>query len=178
MIEITHRYTSAVLYQSEDAKTVREALEAARGAGADLSGADLSGANLSWADLSEADLYGTNLYGADLSDTVLQPGLPTNKHGEFEAVNGECVGYRTRTSPHCGDMVYEDGKEYGATVFSVCPLTACHPGLYVYLKAETVTARYPRAEVIEVRFQRNDLHAASGKYRVRRFRVTGKANTK
>jgi hypothetical protein len=89
-IAIKHRFTSAVLFQSE-CDSWRAAVEAALKSGADLSGADLSranlsgaklfganlsGANLSGADLSGADLYGANLsgaklYGADLSGAKL-----------------------------------------------------------------------------------------------------------
>ena len=74
---------------------------------------------------------------------------------------------------HCGDTIYKDGEEYVAEVFSVCPLTACHPGLYCYPKLEDVRNDYPTVEAIEVRFQRDDLHAAGGKHRVRKLRVVG-----
>ena len=156
MMEIVHRYTSAVLYKSTDAVTLCEAVIAAV----------KSGASLSRANLSEA-----NLYGANLSGTVLQPDLPTNKHGDFEEVDGWCIGYRTRTSQHCGSTTYKDGETYTAEVFSVCPLTACHPGLYAYPRFDDVTRAYPNVEVIKVRFRRNDLHSAGGKYRVRTFEV-------
>jgi hypothetical protein len=74
--EILHRYTGTVLYKSETAQTVAEAVEesAKRGANlyrANLSEADLSGANLSGANLSGANLSGANLYGADLSGANL-----------------------------------------------------------------------------------------------------------
>ncbi len=49
MIEIKHRYTDAVIYRSETAETLREAVEEAVKAGADLTQADLTGANLSGA---------------------------------------------------------------------------------------------------------------------------------
>ena len=71
MFEIVHRYTRDVLYKSEDAGSLREAVAAAV-----ASGANLYRANLSWADLS-----GANLYRANLSGTVLQPDLPSNKGG-------------------------------------------------------------------------------------------------
>jgi hypothetical protein len=62
-IAIKHRFTSAVLFQSE-CDSWRAAVEAALKSGADLSGADLSGANLYGADLSGAKLYGADLSGA------------------------------------------------------------------------------------------------------------------
>ena len=80
-MQIKHRYTGAVLF--EDAGlTMRDTLEKAtaaradlRGAdliGADLIGADLSGANLRGADLRGADLIGADLSGADLRGADLR----------------------------------------------------------------------------------------------------------
>ena len=86
MIEIKHRHTGSVIYRSETATNVREAVIEAvkarislRGAclsgaclsGACLSVADLSVAILSVADLRGADLNGSDLRGADLSDADL-----------------------------------------------------------------------------------------------------------
>jgi hypothetical protein len=72
MIEIKRWTDGNVIYTAKDASDVREAVEEARRADANLrranlSGADLSGANLSGADLSGADLSRANLSGADLS---------------------------------------------------------------------------------------------------------------
>ena len=74
-IKIKNRWNGKVLYSGEHAD-IKEAVEAAvkaganlRGAdlrGADLYGADLYGANLCGADLCGADLYGADLCGADL----------------------------------------------------------------------------------------------------------------
>ena len=66
-IEIKALWIDAVIYRSETATTVREAVIEANLSGADLSRADLSGADLSGADLSGADLSGANLSGANLS---------------------------------------------------------------------------------------------------------------
>ncbi len=65
MIEIKHRYSGKTLF-SADVATLREALERAVRAGANLSGANLSGATLSGANLSGATLDGANLDGANL----------------------------------------------------------------------------------------------------------------
>jgi uncharacterized protein YjbI with pentapeptide repeats len=80
-IEIKHRFTGAVLFRSEKAATMAEAIREAnlsgaylRGAylsGANLSGANLSHANLRGANLSHANLRGANLSGADLSGANL-----------------------------------------------------------------------------------------------------------
>jgi len=193
--EIKHRYTDAVIYRSETAETLREAVEEAVKAGVDLSEADLanaglskanlagaylSGADLANAGLSKANLAGAylseaDLSGADLSGTVLDPARSPNGQGDFGEADGWCIGYRTRRSPHVGYTTYEDGKEYRAEVFSVCPTTACHPGLYVYPTAERVRQDYPHEEIIEVRFRRDDVHQAGTdeyiKWRVRAFDV-------
>ena len=65
-IEIKNRYTDEVIYESETAKTVKEAVEEAVEkevslSKADLSEADLSEANLTRANLSEADLSRADL---------------------------------------------------------------------------------------------------------------------
>ena len=85
-IEILHRYTKNILYQSANVESMRDVVAAAvksqanlSGAdlsranliGADLIGADLSRADLSRADLSRADLIGADLSGADLSQANL-----------------------------------------------------------------------------------------------------------
>ena len=101
MIEILHRYTKSVLYKSEKAITIRDAVLEASGAnlyGANLSGADLSGANLSGADLSGANLYGANLSGADLSGANLSR---ANLSG---AKNSELIIAATRILPD-GDLI-------------------------------------------------------------------------
>ena len=56
MINISNRYTKAVLYHSNTAQTIVGAVVEA----------NLYGANLRGADLRGADLYGANLYGANL----------------------------------------------------------------------------------------------------------------
>jgi hypothetical protein len=63
MIEIKSRHTGAVIYRSETATTLADAvIEAVR------SGADLTGAHLRGADLTGANLSGANLSGAGVSE--------------------------------------------------------------------------------------------------------------
>ena len=71
-IEIRHRYTRDVLYRSEDASTVREAVISALEYGANLGYADLWGANLGGADLRYADLRDASLRYASLRDVDLR----------------------------------------------------------------------------------------------------------
>ena len=66
MIDILNRWTGAVLYHSEEAQTIAEAVKKAREARANLSGANLSRATLSRATLSGANLDGATLDGATL----------------------------------------------------------------------------------------------------------------
>jgi uncharacterized protein YjbI with pentapeptide repeats len=68
--EIKHRVSGALLFECE-VGSLKLAVEAAIGSGADLSGANLSRAYLSGADLSRAYLSGADLSGADLSGAYL-----------------------------------------------------------------------------------------------------------
>jgi hypothetical protein len=71
MIEILHRYTKAVLYRSETATTVKDAVFEAVQAKSNLSGSDLRGSNLRDSDLRGSDLRGSDLRGSDLRDSNL-----------------------------------------------------------------------------------------------------------
>ena len=70
VIEIKSRWTGAVLYSGEHAD-VKEAVEAAVKAGANLRDAYLADANLAGANLRDADLAGANLRGANLRGAYL-----------------------------------------------------------------------------------------------------------
>ena len=72
MLEILHRYTEAVLYRSETAETIAQAVVEAVKNGANLEGANLYGANLKGANLYEANLEGANLEGANLEGANLE----------------------------------------------------------------------------------------------------------
>ena len=52
-LEILHRYSRVVIYESATAQTIAEAVIEARGKGADLKGANLKGANLEGANLDK-----------------------------------------------------------------------------------------------------------------------------
>ena len=56
MIEILHRYSQAILFHSETAQTIAEAVTEARKKDANLQGANLQGANLQGANLRYANL--------------------------------------------------------------------------------------------------------------------------
>jgi len=72
VIEILHRYTKAVIYKSEIAKTVARAVCEAVKAKSDLRYSDLSGSNLSGSNLSGSDLSGSNLSGSNLSGSNMR----------------------------------------------------------------------------------------------------------
>src|SRR5574337_1115777 len=81
MIDILHRYSKAVLYHSETAQTIAEAVAEAITKGSNLScsnlsysnlrGSDLSYSNLSCSNLSYSNLSGSNLSGSDLRGSDL-----------------------------------------------------------------------------------------------------------
>ena len=69
-VEIKHRWTNAVLFTSQ-VESVREALEGAVRARANLVGASLARASLARANLDGANLDGANLVGANLDGANL-----------------------------------------------------------------------------------------------------------
>ena len=70
--EIKNRWTTAVLFTSETATTIAEAVAEALKSDANLGGANLRGANLGGANLGGAYLGGANLGGANLEDANLE----------------------------------------------------------------------------------------------------------
>jgi len=105
---------------------------------ANLQGADLQGADLQGAYLQEADLQGADLQGAYLQGTILAQMLTaydwaTQNQCTMRTLNFRtlCLGSRTQNQPTVGGPDYEPGSLYVAPVFSRCPVTSCHPGLYV-----------------------------------------------
>ena len=70
-ITIKHRYTNAIIFTSDTASTVKEAVPEAVRAGADLADADLADADLAGAYLARAYLAGADLARADLARAYL-----------------------------------------------------------------------------------------------------------
>ena len=81
-LEIKNRWTGSVIWKSEKT-TMREAVEEAVKAKADLSYADLTNANLSKADLSEANLTNANLTKAKVDGCIFYMGFGNRN---FEAL--------------------------------------------------------------------------------------------
>ena len=142
--------------------------------GADLRGANLSGAYLRGADLSGADLRDADLRGADLSGTVLENKTASLRKSlkECQQINGGLVLYRTKTSQHVGNTTYEVGKTYTALVFSLCPTTACHPGIYAMTLSQ-IKKEYPDKNLVRVYVPYGEWHFVSEEkgFRCRRVRV-------
>ena len=107
--------------------------------GADLRAADLRDADLRDADLRDADLSRADLSDADLRGAVLNPRTSrwqwAQKNAlEIRAVGGRSLGLfrRTAVSQHMQPAkTYKPGQLYVAEHLSLCPVTDCHPGLYV-----------------------------------------------
>jgi len=150
-----------------------------KGQRANLRGANLRGANLQRANLQDADLLGANLQRANLQDadlqdadllgTILERTITTY---EWARQNGcmmrtldfrtLCLGSRTKNQPVMGGSDYEISKVYAAPLFSRCPMTSCHPGLYV--------AGGPESEEVLVAFWLDEAVVVD-KCRVPRFRT-------
>jgi hypothetical protein len=156
---------------------------------ADLRGANLPGANLSYANLRDANLpganltganlTGANLTGANLSGTVLDParapgGVVVGEDGwEAGQEPGTVYGWRTARSMLCGSEVYAAGATYVAAVFSCCPETPCHPGIYLWPtreQAEAWSAAHGCPEIVRVVTRSSDVQAA-GQGAARKWRT-------
>ena len=110
-----------------------------------------------------------NLRGANLQGTILERTITTY---EWARQNGcmmrtldfrtLCLGSRTKNQPVMGGSDYEISKVYAAPLFSRCPMTSCHPGLYV--------AGGPESEEVLVAFWLDEAVVVD-KCRVPRFRT-------
>ena len=132
--------------------------------GADLRGADLRDAYLAGADLAGAYLRGANFAGANLADTVLAGACPRSAYtallmaGFAPAIDGYVYGWRTRRSVTVGDTTYTPGI-HEAPVWSTCPVTTCHPGIYMLASREQ--AERIDADVVRCRARVTDVHVVS-----------------
>ena len=103
MIEILNRYTKAVLYKSESATTVKEAVVEAVTAkcnlsysnlsGSDLSYSNLSGSNLSYSNLSYSNLRGIDLSGSNLSGIDLSYSNLRGSDLSYSNLSGSNLSY-------------------------------------------------------------------------------------
>jgi hypothetical protein len=120
---------------------------------------------LQFANLQFANLQFANFQDANLQNTCLDPtNVPNGICTDFEKCGQYVVGYRTQAS---GYLV---GKTYTASVFSTCPKTECHPGLYICPTKEQVLKHYCYP-LIRVYVKPEDIHKVGDKYRCRMFEV-------
>jgi len=150
--------------------------------GADLCESNLREANLRGADLCGADLCEANLYGADLREanltwTILDPDILPSWIDDAEIISaglevrGEWIyGWRTETSQHVGNTKYVSGETYTTPVFSGCPETECHPGIY-FASKEWLNNNYSNKKLVRVRAMRHQTIHVKNKWRARFIEV-------
>jgi len=85
-----------------------------------------------------ADLRSADLRSAYLNNTCLASSLSPWKWVQLHAcptriLDGRVLvlGARTQQQIVMGGVDYETGKTYRDLIFSRCPTTSCHPGLYI-----------------------------------------------
>ena len=131
-IEITNRWTDAVIYAGEAATIAELLVNAVRDyinlRDAVLRGADLRGADLRGADLSDADLSGADLSDADLSDAVL-------RGADLRGADLRGAG-KIPVIPNIHQVVYAAASDTDAldmATWHTCETTHCRAGWVVTL---------------------------------------------
>lgn len=152
---------------------------------ADIQDVDFSYSNCSNAEFRLSGLAGAKFKFANLQGTCLDPkaAIPAITDErliaydlELRVVDGlEYVyGWRTQTSASVGAAKYRTGRSYTAPVFSVCPFTPCHPGIYM-AGLPQMRQEYSLRKIWRCRCLRSDLHHAAGKFRCRRLEILPKS---
>ena len=175
MIEIKSRWDSTVVvYKSETAQTVREAVIEAVGKYYSLSRANLSGANLYGANLSGADLYRADGIQPERCTPLLmlldQPG-PIRMY-KLVTKNG--------CGPFNGGIQYKIGQSYEVTNADCDTAKDCGIGIHV-ATLDWCLARWETGyKILIVEFVATDIAciptATDGKIRLHRCKVVGKKN--
>ena len=135
MIEIKHRDTNATIYRSDTATTVREAVEEAVNAGANLSYAYLGSANLAGADLSYAYLGSANLAGANLADADLSSAYL----GGADLGGADLGGFNAPSIPDIDAAILaaiENGGTLEMGEWHTCETTHCRAGWAIHLAGD------------------------------------------
>ena len=184
MIEIKSWRDGRVLFTAKNATDVRQAVEEARKAGADLGGADLGGANLGGADLRGANLGDAYLRGAYLGGADLRGA----KGFQPERVNdllmlldqvGKIRAYKLVDSEYrspiqsSGKLTYEIGSTVEAKA-DTNPTVHCGAGVNVATLPWCLKNWHPGYRVLVVEFTAKDIAAipvGDGKFRVSKCRV-------
>ena len=141
--EIKHRYTNAILFATE-AETLKEAVEAAVAAGANLDRANLNEANLDRANLNEASLYGANLNEASLNGASLnRASLNEASLNEANLENTKLPGFQI---PQEGALVVWKKLRHGVLAKLCIPADAARTAALVGRKCRAAFAEVLRLE--------------------------------
>ncbi len=135
MIEIKNRYTNAAIYRSDTATTVREAVEEAVNAGANLGSANLTNANLADADLSYAYLVGAYLVGAILTNADLSYAYL----GGANLGSANLGGFNAPSIPDIDAAILaaiENGGTLEMGEWHTCETTHCRAGWAIHLAGD------------------------------------------
>ncbi|MGH2761411.1 MAG: pentapeptide repeat-containing protein [Thermoleophilaceae bacterium] len=187
MIEIK---TSAgrVLYTAQDAFDVRQAVEEATRARANLARANLVGANLVGANLVGANLAGANLARANLANVYLaNANLAGAKGLAPERVNdllwlrdqvGKIRAYKLTDAdangPYAGGITYEVGQTYEVTDPDTNPRRDCGAGINLAILPWCLRAWREGYRIFVCEFTARDIAAipiGDGKFRVGKAKV-------
>jgi hypothetical protein len=149
MLEIKHKLTGEVLYRSDVAETIRDAVVSAVKIGANLYRADLSGANLSeanlrgadlrGANLSEANIRGANLRGANLSGANLSEANLSEANLSGANLRGADLSRATIRDAETISFnpIFIDGLKWPVSIFDVSMNIGCEWHTLVEWKAMT-----------------------------------------
>ena len=195
-IEIKSWYTNRVLYSSDKAKDIKECLEEAVAAGANLQDANLQYANLQsaklqYANLQDANLQSANLQSANLQSAKLQDANGFNKYlvqpllmlldqpGKLRFY--KCVTERL-TSPTQTHMplTYDIGTKLSVDDADCDEYVLCGAGINV-ATLDWIMREYPlggaRYRIVIIECKADDIAcvpvATDGKIRLHRGKVVG-----
>ena len=172
-VDIVHRDTGAMLYQSETADTVAKAVSEAIEQGANLQGANLRGANLWGADLQDAN----GIIPAHVCHLLMLRDQP-----------GDIIAYKLVTadgdSPiqDTGKIRYEMGWRLSVPDANTNPAILCAEGINVATSPWICANYQPGYRILKVQFRAADIAciptASDGKFRLHRCTVVGEIDPK
>jgi uncharacterized protein YjbI with pentapeptide repeats len=172
MIEIRRCYTRAVLYRSADATSVREACEAAAGAGANLTRASLRDANLTGANLTGANLTGAVLTGAVLTGAVLTGAVLTGAVLTGAVLTGVPIPSIPNIDAAILAAIDRPGCSLDMSKWHTCETTHCRAGWAIHLAGDAGRALEDRVGASAAGAL---IYAASGSHPAPNFYATDDA---
>ena len=174
MIEIKSWRDGRVLFTAKNATDVRQAVEEARKAGANLWAANLGGANLGAANLRDADLGGANLWAAKglAPERVNDLLLLLDQVGPIRAYKLVDSAYQSPIQSS-GKITYRMGETVEAKA-DTDPDTQCGKGINLATLPWCLKNWHPGYRVLVMEFKKTDIAAipiGDGKFRVSKCRV-------